>query len=33
VVGEERIRVKRDPTLCGRLNEEVRHFGGVIEPR
>jgi hypothetical protein len=33
VVGEGRIRVERDPTLCGRLSEEVGHLGGVIEPR
>jgi hypothetical protein len=26
VVGEGRIRVERDPTLCGRLNEEVGHL-------
>ena len=28
-----RIRVERDPALCGRLNEEVGHLGGVTEPR
>jgi hypothetical protein len=33
VVGEGRIRVERDPTLCGLLNEEVGHLGGVTEPR
>jgi hypothetical protein len=33
VVGKGRIRVERDSTLCGRLNEEVGHLGGVIEPR
>jgi hypothetical protein len=33
VVDKGRIRVERDPTLCGRLNEEVGHLGGVIEPR
>jgi hypothetical protein len=33
VVGKRRIRVERDPTLCGRLNEEVGHHGGVTEPR
>jgi hypothetical protein len=33
VVGNGRIRVERDLTLCGRLNEEVGHLGGVIEPR
>jgi hypothetical protein len=32
VVGKGRIRVERDPTLCGRLNEEVGHLGGVTEP-
>jgi hypothetical protein len=26
VVGEGRIRVERDPALCGRLNEEVGHL-------
>jgi hypothetical protein len=25
--------VERDPTLCGRLNEEVGHLGGVTESR
>jgi hypothetical protein len=33
VVGKGRIRVERDPTLCGRLNKEVGHLGGVTEPR
>jgi hypothetical protein len=33
VVGKGRIRVERDPTLCGRLNEEVGHLGGVTEPQ
>jgi hypothetical protein len=33
VVGKGRIRVERDSTLCGRLNEEVVHLGGVTEPR
>jgi hypothetical protein len=33
VVGKGRIRVKRDPALCGRLNEEVGHLGGVTKPR
>jgi hypothetical protein len=33
VVGIGRIRVERDPTLCGRLNEEVGHLCGVTEPR
>jgi hypothetical protein len=33
VVGEGRIRVQRDLALCGRLNEEVGHLGGVTEPR
>jgi hypothetical protein len=33
VVGKWRIRVERDPALCGRLNEEVGHLGGVTEPR
>jgi hypothetical protein len=33
VVGKGRIRVERDPALCGRLNEEVGHFGGVTEPQ
>jgi hypothetical protein len=33
VVGEGRIRVERDPALCGRLNEEVGHLGGVTGPR
>jgi hypothetical protein len=28
-----RIRVERDPTLCGHLNDEVGHLGGVTEPR
>jgi hypothetical protein len=32
VVGKGRIRVERDPALCGRLNEEVGHLGGVTEP-
>jgi hypothetical protein len=31
VVGKGRIRVERDPALCGRLNEEVGHLGGVTE--
>jgi hypothetical protein len=29
MVGEGRIRVERDPTLCGCLNEEVEHLYGV----
>jgi hypothetical protein len=33
VVGKGRIRVERDSALCGRLNEEVGHLVGVIEPR
>lgn len=33
MVGKGRIRVERDPALCGRLNEEVGHLGGVTEPR
>jgi hypothetical protein len=33
VVGKWRIRVERDSALCGRLNEEVGHLGGVTEPR
>jgi hypothetical protein len=33
VVGKGRIRVERDPALCGRLNEEVGHLGGVTESR
>jgi hypothetical protein len=33
VVDKGRIRVERDPTLCGRLNEEVGHLGGVTEPQ
>jgi hypothetical protein len=33
VVGKGRIRVERDPTLGGRLNEKVGHLGGVTEPR
>jgi hypothetical protein len=33
VVGKGRIRVERDPALCGRLNKEVGHLGGVTEPR
>jgi hypothetical protein len=33
VVDEGRIRVERDLTLCGRLNEKVGHLGGVTEPR
>jgi hypothetical protein len=33
VVGKGRIRVERDSTLCGRLNKEVGHLGGVTEPR
>jgi hypothetical protein len=33
VVSKGRIRVERDSALCGRLNEEVGHLGGVTEPR
>jgi hypothetical protein len=33
VVGKGTIRIERDPAFCGRLNEEVGHLGGVIEPR
>jgi hypothetical protein len=33
VVGKGRIRVEKDPTLCGHLNEEVGHLCGVTEPR
>ena len=33
MVVEGRIRVERDPALCGRLNEEVGHLGGVTEPQ
>jgi hypothetical protein len=32
VVGDGRIRVEIDPTLCGWLNDEVGHLGGVTEP-
>jgi hypothetical protein len=32
VVGKGRIRVERDPALCGCLNEEG-HLGGVAKPR
>jgi hypothetical protein len=31
VASKARIRVERDPTLCGLLNKEVGHLGGVIE--
>jgi hypothetical protein len=31
VVGKGRIRVERDPPLCGRLNEEVGHLF-VVRP-
>jgi hypothetical protein len=30
VVGKGRIRVERDPTLCGRLNEEVGHLVSLV---
>jgi hypothetical protein len=33
VVGKGRIRVERGPALCGCLNEEVGHLGGVTKPR
>jgi hypothetical protein len=33
MVGKGRIRVERDLALCGRLNEEVGHLGGVTESR
>jgi hypothetical protein len=33
VVGEGRIRVERDPTLCGCLNEEIGHPCDVTKPR
>jgi hypothetical protein len=33
VVGKGRIRVERDPALCGRLNDEVGHLGGMTKPR
>jgi hypothetical protein len=33
VVGKGRIRVERDLALCGRLNKEVGHLGGVTEPQ
>jgi hypothetical protein len=33
VVGKGRIRVERDPTLFGRLNEEVGHLDGVTKPQ
>jgi hypothetical protein len=33
VVDKGRIRVERNPALCGRLNEEVGHLGGVTEAR
>jgi hypothetical protein len=33
VVGKGRIRVERDSALCGRLNEEIGHLGGVTEPQ
>jgi hypothetical protein len=32
VVGKGRIRVERDLALCGHLNEEVGHLGGVTKP-
>jgi hypothetical protein len=32
VVGKGRIRVEGDLILCGRLNEEVGHLGGVTRP-
>jgi hypothetical protein len=32
VVGKGRVRFERDPALCGHLNEEVGHLGGVTEP-
>jgi hypothetical protein len=32
VVDKWRIRVERDLTICGCLNEEVGHLGGVTEP-
>jgi hypothetical protein len=33
MVGKGRIRVERDSTLYGCLNEEVGHLGGVTEPQ
>jgi hypothetical protein len=33
VVNKGRIRVERDPALYGRLNEEVGHLCGVVEPQ
>jgi hypothetical protein len=33
VVGEESIRVERDPDLCGHLHKELGHLGGVTEPQ
>jgi hypothetical protein len=33
VVDKGRIRVERDSTLCGHLNEEVGHLYGVTEPQ
>jgi hypothetical protein len=33
VVDEGRIRVERDPALCGRLNEEVGHLLWCDQPR
>jgi hypothetical protein len=33
VVGEVRIRVERNLALCGHLNEEVGHLGGVTVSR
>jgi hypothetical protein len=33
MVGKGRIMVERDLALCGCLNEEVGHLGGVTEPR
>jgi hypothetical protein len=30
---QRRIRVERDSSLFGRLNEKVGHLGGVTEPR
>ena len=31
--GDKSIRVGKDLALCGRLNEEVGHLGGVTGPR
>jgi hypothetical protein len=33
VVDKGRIRLERDPTLRGHLNEDVGHLGGVTKPQ